>query len=89
MSDTKALVERLRRFCNGLTDEAADAIERLERELAAALAYKPDAERWRWFRANHGMPLDWTQERVMEGDPDTLTPEDYDAAIDAARKEGP
>jgi hypothetical protein len=84
--DTKALVERLRKIGAILPapiyNEAADTIEQLERDLAAA---REDAERWRYItkRMTHehcGPNVGWTLGTLLPGD----SPE---AAIDAARKE--
>lgn len=60
--------------------QAADDIEQLERELAEA---RRGAERWRYWRKHHG----WTG-YFDDGLTNSEEPDDIDAAIDAAMKDG-
>lgn len=91
------LIERLRALSRHEHDdasigaEAADEIERLTKELDAM---RLDAERYRWLREGRmefgvqaGMPDFATKEQCWwKVD---YTPEEADAAIDAAMKEKP
>jgi predicted 3-demethylubiquinone-9 3-methyltransferase (glyoxalase superfamily) len=92
MTDRTTLVQRLREYHREVTEldggecpalamvrEAADEIERLQRELAEA---RRDAERYRWLRDKS--PAKWT---IDVGDL-PLFKFDLDAAIDAAMEQG-
>lgn len=58
----------------------ADRIDELERELAEA---RTDAERYRWMRLCAGNPAAMGKLETFD---EPKNPEEFDAAIDAARK---
>ncbi len=75
------LIDRLREFaCAGfpIADLAADRIEELEREIAAA---REDAERYRWLRDK---PIGDQLDKAIAAWWNSA--DEFDAAIDAALK---
>lgn len=93
----------VKRWFDQIGDQAADEIQRLETELAAATAEcerlrkdAADAARYRWIKANceyDGSDDDYGEGSLAQAAWDALLltstkPEELDAAIDAAMREG-
>lgn len=91
MSGNTEFIYRLREHHLRVTNDAADIIEALEAQLAAAKQAQPerapsdaiDAKRYRYWRENHG----WTG-YFDDGATNSESNDDVDKAIDAAIKQG-